>query len=334
MKIFYIPIEPYETRYTADWVEQFETEFKNNNIQFETILGKKTTTILKPGTVLDACGTNIYKFSQLEILLEKINKNEVTDNDVILFADLWFPGLESLFYVRDLEKLNFKIYGILHAGTWDPYDFTAQYGLGRWAKNIETSWIKEVDKVFVATQSHKNQITDYISDVTDKIFVTGIPFYGNDLSNKYKHEKEDIIVFPHRIVPEKNPEMFDQLSNQPELQKFKFIKTLEVCKNRQEYFNLLAKAKYMVSFANQETFGFSTVESMALHCKVFVPNHLSYTETVPENDRYNINEDWVGQVKKLILDYEKNYKVPDYTKDLDVWRYSIRNMINLMKGKL
>lgn len=331
MKIWHLPIEPYETRYTADWVQEFEKEFTNANVEFETIFGVPTVNTLKPGTVLDCCGTNIYKMSQLSKLLQKINDGEVKDNDCILFADMWFPGLESLFYVRDLSKINFKIYGILHAGTWDKHDFTSQAGMGKWAKHIETSWITNVDKVFVATNFHKQLIEEYIPEAKGCITVTGIPFYSNKLSDNYDtSNKRDIVVFPHRCVPEKQPELFDQLSKQ--LPQFTFIKTLDICKNRQQYFELLAKSKYMVSFANQETFGYSTVESMALGCKVFVPDKLSYKETVPQEDRYDITDSWVDQVKNMIMEYEQNYTTPDYSPCLQKWQSSILNMINVMKG--
>ena len=333
MKIWHLPIEPYETRYTADWVHQFETEFKNQNIEFETIFGEQTTSELKAGTVLDCCGTNIYKFSQLSNLLKKINDGFVKDNDCIFIADMWFPGLESLFYVRDISKINFKIYGILHAGTWDKHDFTSQAGMGIWAKNIETSWITSVDKVFVATEFHKNLIQSYIPEANRCIEVTGIPFYSNKLFEKYGgYTKENIVVFPHRCVPEKQPELFDRLSTYPELSHLTFIKTLDVCENRKQYFELLSRAKYMVSFANQETFGYSTVESMALGCKVFVPDHVSYKETVPKEDRYNVTDDWVDQVKNMILKSEQNYVFPNYSPCLQKWQSSILNMINIMKG--
>lgn len=332
MKIWHLPIEPYETRYTADWVQQFEQEFKNNNVEFETIFGTPTTSVLKPGTVLDCCGTNMYKFSQLNKLLEKINNGEVKDNDCIFFADMWFPGLESLFYVRNLSKINFKIYGILHAGTWDRHDFTAQAGMGKWAHGIEESWIKNVDKVFVATEFHKELITNYIYGCEDKIEVTGIPFYAQPLKEKYGNvEKENIIVFPHRCVPEKQTHLFDQLSQIPQLSKFTFIKTLDVCSNRQQYFELLAKAKYMISFALQETFGYSTVESMALGCRVIVPDALSYTETVPTEDRYSTIIDPVSIVTEYIIRNENNYKIPDYSQHLLKWTNAISNMVNYMK---
>ena len=135
--LFHIPIEQYETRYTADWVQQYEREFKNRGIIFETILGDRTTSVLEAGAVLDACGTNLYKMSQLTKILNMINNGKVKDGDVFFFSDLWFPGTESLFYIRNLTKIAFKIVGVLHAGTYDCWDFTSMNGMRRWGKHLE-----------------------------------------------------------------------------------------------------------------------------------------------------------------------------------------------------
>ena len=334
-KIWHLPIEPYETRYTVDWVKQFETEFLKSNINFETIFGISTTENLQVGQVLDCCGTHLYKFSQLYKLIDCINNNEVKDNDVIFFADLWFPGLESLLYIRNITKINFKICGVLHAGTWDKHDFTHLNGMSAWGTYIERGWLEGVDVIFVATQFHKNLIEDYFNEKFNKIHVTGIPFYAQKLQ-RYRTDKENLVVFPHRNSVEKNPDLFDKLSEDPELQKFTFIKTLDVCKTREEYFQLLGKAKYMVSFAEQETFGYSTVESMALGCHVIVPNALSYTETVPWSNwyyKYKVKDKWVNEVKKAILKAELEGTVTDYTEVLSRWSNSISNMIKILKGE-
>lgn len=327
MKIFYIPIEPYETRYTADWIEQFEKEFKNNNIEFETILGEKTTTQLKEGTVLDSCGTNIYKASQIIKLLKLINDGKITDDDIIFFADIWFPGIESLFYCKNNDNLKFKIYGILHAGTYDEYDFTYRNGMRPWGQYLEKCILQGADKIFVATEFHKNLILISYPRYTNKIAVTGIPFYAKELNEKYKvDKKEKIVVFPHRNAPEKQPELFDELAKL--YPQYTFIKTLDVCKNRDDYFKLLAKSSIMVSFAKQETFGYSTVEAMALNNYVIVPDKLSYKETVPKEYRYNAHTDKqhiLENVCKLLDKYDDG-KIYKY--DLEKWRYSIKNMIN------
>jgi glycosyltransferase involved in cell wall biosynthesis len=334
MKIYHIPIEPYDRRYTRDWIQQFETEFGKADTDYVTILGEQTTAVLREDTVLDSCGTNYYKMSQLMQLFKLIQNNTIKDDDVIFFADLWFPGIEALFYIRNNEKVKFKVVGVLHAGTWDNYDFTYRNGMRPWGKFIEAGWFVGFDQVYVATHFHKDLIIekciDKGLDLYNKIKVTGIPFYANELRTKYPvTNKEDIVVFPHRIAPEKNPQMFDKLAKM--FPQYKFVKTIDVTNSAKEYFELLAKSKVMISFAQQETFGYSTVEAMALGNLVIVPNMLSYRETVPPFDRYEWTDeqDILFQVSKQIMTYmSKQY--PVYY-DLDQWEQAIPNMIKELK---
>ena len=333
MKIYYLPIEPYETRYTADWIAQFTSEFNKAHVEYEVILGETDSTKVTDGGVLDACGTHTFKFTQLLTLIGYIKEGKIKSNDVIFFADLWFPGLESLFYIRSMLGVNFKICGILHAGTYDKYDFTYRNNMRSWGAFLENSWLVGVDKVFVATKFHKNLILNGCSDLlkhtfSKKITVTGIPFYAEQLRKQYDcSHKENIVVFPHRLDPEKCPEKFDILVDKLRNRGVDFIpvKTIEETKSRDDYFRLLAKSKVMVSFANQETFGYSTVESMALGNIVFVPNRLSYVETVPEMYRYD-DEEYLPDLIETAL---SSYYEPKY--DLTKWSFAIQNMITLCK---
>ena len=334
MRIIYIPIEPYDRRYTRDWISQFETEFKKANVPYLTILGNQIEGGLRPDTVLDSCGTNYYKMTQLLQLFQMIQQGEIKDSDIIFFADLWFPGIESLFYIRANESLHFKITGVFHAGTWDKYDFTYRNGMRNWGMFIEAGWFEDIDQIYVATHFHKNLIIEKcinpFNNLYNNIKVTGIPFYANNLREKYPHDKkENIVVFPHRIAPEKNPEMFDKLALRfPE---YKFVKTIDVTKTSEEYFELLAKSKIMVSFAQQETFGYSTVEAMALGNLAIVPNMLSYRETVPPTNRYEwTNEDDIlRQVGEHIQRFIDNEHEIYY--ELEQWEKSIPNMIEEMR---
>ena len=333
--LYYIPIEPYETRYTADWVQDFEQTFEQFDVEFTTILGKPSSTKVTDGGVLDACGTHLYKFSQLQILIEKIDNGIVKDDDVIFFADLWFPGLESLFYIRNMLKRKFKICGIFHAGTYDKADFTYRNGMRRWGRFLEASWFTEIDTIFVATEFHKNlllskSLSFMTPQLADKIYVTGLPFFSDKLRWQYlktNKSDENILVFPHRMDIEKHPEMFDELVSwlQSKQIKFKPVRTIVETKSRKEYFNLLAKSKVMVSFADQETFGYSTLESMALDNIVVVPNRLSYVETVPRRFRYDTKQECFDMVLNALTNYSK----PCYD-DIDEWQYSICKMIEKM----
>ncbi len=331
MRVFYIPIEPYKTRYTADWIKQFEHEFDVNNVCYETILGDTFSDTVTAGGVLDACGTHAYKFAQLQKLIVKLNSGDVHDGDVIFFADLWFPGIESLFYIRNMTGVKFKICGIFHAGTYDTHDFTYRNNMRSWGKWLEASWFAEIDKIFVATDFHKKLLLDgsiIIPRLADKIFVTGLPFYGNELREKYLTKKEDIIVFPHRLDEEKHPECFNLFVDRLIQQGFKFksIKTIEETKSREEYFSILGKSKIMLSFAEQETFGYSTLESMALDNVVIVPNKLSYVETVPTEYRY----DTLDEAFDMLVHSLTNYQKPRYNDCFVKWENSIKNMIKLL----
>lgn len=329
MKIIHVPIEKVPTRYTADWVDQFETAFKLAKVEFVTVAPTKEEIPITTGSVLDAYGTNIYKFQQLNMIIEMIRDGQVTEDDVIFFADLWFPGLESLFYIRNLSNIDFKIAGVFHAGTWDPHDFTSRSGMRSWGQHIELGWLHGIDMIFVATQWHKDLIVMNSGDFDEnKIFVTGLPFYANELRTRYPFEaKENIVVFPHRLHPEKHPEKFDRLAKK--YPKWKFIKTLESTSNRDEYFKLLARSKIMISFAEQETFGYSTVEAMALGNYVIVPNDLSYRETVPDKYRYNKEKD----IYAMLEEFMESDKIPVYP-ELEKWSTSIDKMIRVMSVKM
>lgn len=333
--LYYIALEQYKTRYTADWVRQFETEFKKNKVKFKTILADSISDDVSDKGVLNGAGTGFYKCSQLKEILSLIYCGKIKNEDILFFADLWFPGIENLFYCRNLLNLKFKICGIVHAGTYDPHDFTVRTGMKNWGQYMERAIFCGVDRIYVATQFHKELIVKNFPDIgmlKDKIFVSGLPFYADELERKYGGcKKEDIVVFPHRIAPEKHPELFDAISKK--YPNFKFVKTIESIKDRQEYFKLLARSKYMISFAEQETFGYSTLEAMALGCKVFVPNKLSYTETVPNEYRYDSTEQmfnafdnemhaasfspvrydgigrWSESISKMLQDIKENFNV-------------------------
>lgn len=331
--LFYVPIEPYETRYTADWVGDYEKTFEQYNVKYTTVFGANSSTTVTPGGVLDACGTHLYKFHQLQSLIAKIKSGNITDKDIIFFADLWFPGIESLFYIRSMLNLKFKICGIFHAGTYDFADFTYRTGMRKWGKHLEACWFSDIDAIFVATEFHKKLLLEnstQINGLSDKIYVTGLPFFADNLKLRYGCAKpeETILVFPHRLDAEKHPELFDELVDWLHTKKVDFvpIKTIVETKSREEYFKVLAQSKVMVSFADQETFGYSTLESMALDNVVVVPNKLSYVETVPDMFRYDTKEESFNMVLNALSDYTK----PNYHGAYDKWAYSIHTMLKIM----
>ena len=272
-----VPIEPLEERYSKQWYEWTRKHLEDHEI--------------------DVYGTNIYKNRQLEIILGLFRDGLVANGDVFWFHDLWFPGLEMLFYLRDALKIDFKIYGCLHAGTYDSHDYLSQCGMGKWGEDLENAWLAGVDGVFVATQYHAKLLCTNRKIETEKLHVTGFPFYPREFmqdrlpevdSTKLKNRigKEGLvsIVFPHRLDAEKNPQMFDELAevlmSNRSLKKyqFEFIKTKEVCTSKDAYYDLLSVSDIAVSFADQETWGIAMQEATVLGCIPVVPARLSYME--------------------------------------------------------
>lgn len=287
--LYNLPIESLEERYSATWNREFPKAFQKLAVPVITLhpdLGEEENKILV-GQFLDVIKTNEFKAKQLSELMCYFNENLVCTNDVVFVQDGWFPGLEMLFYIRDGLGLNFKIAVMLHAGTYDPHDFLTQKRMDRWAAGIETAWWSEVDAVFVATEFHQMLLTKYRNINPEKVYITGFPLFDDSLYTVTK--KENIVVFPHRLAPEKNPQDFDYLTRlcSSRMSGWRFIKSKEVCKTKKEYYDLLQRSKIAVSCADQETWGIAQQEALFRGCIPVVPNRLSYCELYDSFFRYD-----------------------------------------------
>jgi len=282
MKIALVPIEPISERYSTQWTKMFIDFFDSNGVDYVTIdpLRDGDKGKIKDGEFLDVIHTHISKFHQLQNICEMIKLGRVADDWYFLFHDLWFPGIEALAYIRDAMGLKFKITGCLHAGTWDEYDFIVRKGMEKWALDIENGWLNMFDLVFVATQFHKSLIDATETGTSKKIKITGFPIAPRTFYPPY-HMKENIVVFPHRLAPEKQPEKFDIVAKElkEEFPEWDFIRTKDHWGgDKEKYYELLEKSKIAVSCALQETWGIAMQEAVFAGCLPIMPNRLSYPE--------------------------------------------------------
>ena len=328
-KIFAVPLEIFEERYTKQWSSWFVREFNNMNLDFEMVVGECLTSKIETGSFLDICGTNYYKASQLMLLTKYLYEKKIQEGDCIFFFDLWFPGIEMLQYIRQGMDINFKICGILHAGTYDPYDFLSKQGMGVWGKQIEESWFSFIDKIFVATQFHKQLILDKRACENKKIVVTGLPIYFNEIKGSNINQKDDIVVFPHRLDPEKNPQEFDKLKNR--FPKWDFVKTKQICQTKEEYYDLLSQSKIVVSFSDQETWGIAQQEAVANKCFPVVPNRLSYVEMYPKIFRYDSFLECCEIIQK-IMNCPKKYEEKRQQTEENLKLKGEKAMLNIIRG--
>lgn len=316
MKIWFMTLEKIETRYTCEWYKQFKEVFKQQKIDFEYIDGEHVDSKLEGKFFLDPVGTNLWKLSQMKKLISRIH--EVQDDDVIFFADLWFPSIEMLPYIKHLTGKKFKIVGILHAGTYDPYDLTAQSGMSPWGELLEESWFKFVDKIFVATKFHKHLICQNRRIKPQKIVVVGLPINCNQLGF-YERKKLPQIIFTGRKSEEKGFDIVEKLIKEG----YNIKIALDMNLKKRDYYRLLGKSAVVFAPSLQETFGYGIVEGMAMNTIPIVPNRLSYKEIVPKKYRYNN----IQEAKKMLCSAV-------ITRDLGlkskVTRYHYTNVIKRM----
>jgi glycosyltransferase involved in cell wall biosynthesis len=330
--LYVLTLEPIEKRYTKQWYSFWKKEF-SKSFKVIYIDGPKFSDIIDKGKFLDINKTNIWKAEQIKTVATLFSNGKIKTDDVFLFMDAWHPGVTAIKYMIQLNKMNCKVFGYWHAGTYDPADFTAQSGLGEWAQYDEVAWFRALDGSFVATQFHKKLIMESYKNYVNskKIHVVGFPMdwlaaIEKEISIPSREEKENIIVFPHRIDKEKSPEVFDKLAS--EFPEYTFIKTMEVTKNKKEYYKLLSRAKIVFSASSQETFGIGTVEALMLDVIPVVPNTLSYKELYDGAFKYTSYRGAKQKIKCIMQRCKK------YSKNKDVFKILDENKHKLIKQSL
>lgn len=341
-KFILLPIEPLEERYSSQWLNWFEEFFIEKNLDYKIINPKQLTDKIETGQFLDCYNTNYYKSLQLSKVIKMLRDKKIKNTDTIFLMDGWFPGIEMLFYIRDVSRINFKIAAILHAGTWDENDYLSQKGLTYWAKDAESSWLKNYDVIFVATDYHRNLILSkfpHIEKLENKIKVTGLPMKQSDVIVG-NFEKKPIVVFPHRLAIEKQPHLFDKLAQDfkkiyPEVN-VSFVKSKNVCSSKKEYYELLNESMVSISFAKQETFGIAMCESVYNGCIPLVPNSLAYSELYLSDFKYYPVILSLSNIIYRIYDIITNYKKyeDDLKKQKEFLSIKTDNSLTLMLNSI
>jgi hypothetical protein len=197
--------------------------------------------------------------------------------------------------MSELLGIPVTTHGLWHAGSYDPQDFLGRLiGDTPWVRHAEKSFYHAFDHNYFATDFHiemffKNLFDTKViagADFEGKVVRTGWPMeYMDDTLTAYKGmPKRDLILFPHRIAPEKQVEIFRDLKEH--LPQYEFI----VCQDQQltknEYHNLLGEAKMVFSANLQETLGISCYEGAVVDAIPMVPDRLSYSEMYLDTFKY------------------------------------------------
>jgi len=362
-QVFLIDLEAVETRYTGQWKTHVPALLKKaghnvNIISGPTDIPSATT----PGAFLNFGGTNIYKASQVEQMGRLFCNGSVHPGDHFIFTDAWHPGIINLKYMSELLGIPVTTHGLWHAGSYDPQDFLGRLvGDKPWVRNAERSFYHAFDHNYFATEFHvkmffDNLLHDYPTENpwyeedwserydSGKIVRTGWPMeYMQDTLLMYKNmSKRDLILFPHRIAPEKQVEIFRDLKEH--LPQYEFV----VCQDQQltknEYHNLLGEAKLVFSANLQETLGISWYEGALVDAIPMVPDRLSYSEMAVDVfkypskwtesfDAYSVHR---PDICKTIIEHMENYRtrIPSLNKQVVMLKenfFSCNKLLEMLK---
>jgi hypothetical protein len=290
MTVFLVELEPVETRYTSQWKQHLPRQMESAGLNVEVITGPEDAPQdTTPGAFLNFSGTNYWKSEQLKKISQMFADGKVKDGDYFLYTDAWNPTVLQLKYMAELLGVKIKIGGMWHAGSYDPADFLGRLiGDAQWVRLAEESMFNVFDHNFFATDFHVDLFLQSFPAVdTNKIFRVGWPMeYMNNLLFDLGSEanKHDMIIFPHRLAPEKQVDIFKDLSES--MDDVEFVIAQEQQLTKEEYHNLLATSKIVFSANQQETLGISCFEGALVGTVPLVPDRLSYTEMYDDNFKY------------------------------------------------
>ena len=354
MTIFLVDLEAVETRYTGQWKSHVPAILRKAGHNVQIISGPTDIpSATTPGAFLNFGGTNIYKSSQVEQMGRLFCNGAVHPGDHFIFTDAWHPGIINLKYMSELLGIPITTHGLWHAGSYDPQDFLGRLiGDAPWVRHAEQSYFHAFDHNYFATDFHikmfeKNLLgmeCDYVEWKPNHIVRTGWPMeYMEGTLTAYKGmPKRDLILFPHRIAPEKQVEIFRDLKEH--LPQYEFV----VCQDQQltknEYHNLLGEAKMVFSANLQETLGISWYEGAIVDAIPMVPDRLSYSEMGYDTFKYpsEWTESWEKylehrpQICQRIMQYMDNYdkflpQLRKQTRDLTEQFFTANGLYNNLK---
>lgn len=329
MKIFYMGLEAYESRYTHQLTDWNVREFKRLKISHQVVAGLELPSVkgkIVSGSVLDAHGRTYYAMTQMANLVALMKAGKLTCNDVIFFEDMFTPGMESLPYIMQQVSTRYRprIFVRCLAQTIDPDDFVNREGMFPWMRPYEQMVDNFVDGILVASEEMVANLR--IAGFKSDIYVTGLPFGKKEVRERRKpalvplNMRPKLVSFAARWDEEKQPAFFlkviDEVhkidpsikfqlltgnkklkSNAPYLvdaahaAKKKRKLTIREGLTKDEYYGHLANSRLLFNCALQDWVSNTVSEADTFGCATLFPAYRSFPE-VFGNDPNHLYVPW------------------------------------------
>lgn len=300
-ELLFLPIEPIEERYSQQWLDWFIKAFDWDERPLK-VFGCVEPVPIIDGEFLDSSYTMRYKLDQAFEVCTYIDQNR-HKKFTVFCLDTWNPCLLNIAYMRDTLGLDIEIKSMLHAGVYDPHDFLSKTNISTWGSHLEKSLYLAHDEIFIATNFHTDLFYKKYN-LHEKFTKVKWPVATKDVPMKSWEDKKNIVLFPHRLAPEKRPDLFADLASYYKevypSDNLEFIRTKDVCLNKEHYYSCLDEAKFAVSFAEQETFGIAMQEAVNHGCIPIVPNRLSYKELYSDVFKFESLEECAFLIHKYL----------------------------------
>lgn len=332
-----VPIEPLEERYTAQWYKNFPPAFAEH-FNVTVIEGQPLQETIKVGTFLDINSTVHYKMSQLQQIAALFDSRKIKEGTRFFFGDIEFWGIESVRLMAQMNNIEIKLTGFLHAASYtigDAFEVAARY-----QQYTEVGWLASFDTVFVGSEYHKQAVIQRrlnpvnAAQLGTRIKVSGNPLFPDDYPPfpcTVEHKKNQVVL-TNRFDREKQPdltlELFKQAkakhpdwnfvittgrktftSNDPKLVKLardleaEGLVEIKAGLTKNAYHRILAESKVMVSHSPEENFGYCIAEAMLYNCQPLLlkcASHPCMVSPLEDSSRY-LFDDQVEALAKLEL---------------------------------
>lgn len=325
MKVYYLPLEPLEERYTEQMYRWIVAAFEKRELDYFIIPGQPLSKTTEGHQFLNWPSRVHYAATQMQQVAERFSRGKVADGDVFFIPDLWHPGVEFIGYMAELSGIKVRLFGIQHAGPFDITDQTNQ--LLSWGKYLEACWYDLFEGVFFGSQYLVDLVVQGLrseglyTGQGEKFHVTGQVWDASDCREQTNWDvalKYPVVIWPHRLAPEKNPRDFYRLAEAlapefPEVEwwitssrlKQQFIPPSEMVKfkavSKPDYYGILAKAQVMVSTAFQENYGYTIREATALDTPILCPDRACYPEMIFSSENLYTGFDQLVNQTRLAL---------------------------------